>query len=409
MLALGALTFTQLTTTGIPGDPANVDLTSTSGAVTGGDIDAAGGVDIHGASVALDDVTATLGPVLVASGSTLTGNSLTTGGSASLTSTGDQRWTALNVGTTLTADSTNGALTLGTATSGGSQTLEAQGNLTFTQLTTTGIPGDPGNVDLRSFGGGIQGNSVTVNGALDADALGPISIANILALGSIQVSSGTSITLGDLMTGSGTNFFSPIVKIGILSPAPGVTSPFEFSIAGPGGSVGTFASVMVHSPFPVAMGELREDLAIITTDATSFAIDNGYIVDALSLTTPFQTLYMNNQFPKPINNIGVQLYAQDYAFQFSQNNFRTTTTSFVVQYDLLAEIVDELPGGTILGASFVRDFDRMGWLGHQTDAVGGRVRTAVGVRTLAVGPDRRLAFRPAGAARRPRGQPIRRR
>ncbi len=109
----GALTFTQLTTTGVPGDPGAVDLTSYAGAVTGGDIDANGGVDIHGQSVALDDVSAAEGPVAIVSATTLTGDALSTGGSASLSAGGDLRWSTLTVGTTLSAASTGGSLTIG--------------------------------------------------------------------------------------------------------------------------------------------------------------------------------------------------------------------------------------------------------------------------------------------------------
>jgi hypothetical protein len=99
------------------------------------------------------------------------------------------------------------------------------------------------------------------------------------------------------------------------------------------------------------------------TDARSFTIDNGYIFDTLDLTTPYERLYMNNQLSQPVNGPDVQLFAPNYAFFLNQNSFRSTTTTFVVQYDGVAEIVDELPTGTILGASFVRDFDRQGRIG----------------------------------------------
>ncbi len=111
------------------------------GAVTGGDIDANGGVDIHGQSVALDDVSAAEGPVVLVSATTLTGEALSTGGSASLSAGGGLRWSTLTVGTMLSAASTGGSLTIGAATSGGTQTLTSLGALTFGRLTTTGRPG----------------------------------------------------------------------------------------------------------------------------------------------------------------------------------------------------------------------------------------------------------------------------
>ncbi|WP_158816696.1 hypothetical protein, partial [Methylocapsa sp. S129] len=169
LVSQGDLVFTQLTTTGIPGDPGNVDLTSTSGAIRGGAIDANGGVDVNGQAVALDTVSATMGPVLATSATMLTGVKLDTLGAATLTAGGNIDWTILNVGATLVANSTSGTLTLGTATSGGTQNLVSQGDLVFTQLTTTGIPGDPGNVGLTSTNGAIRGSAIDANGGVDVN------------------------------------------------------------------------------------------------------------------------------------------------------------------------------------------------------------------------------------------------
>ena len=364
LTAEGDLTFTRLTTAGIPGDAGDVDLTSVTGLVQGGDTSAHGAVTIHGRTVALDDIDATLGPVAIVSATTLTGHVLTSGGSASLTAGGDIDWGTLTVGTQLSATSTGGAIALGTATSGGTQTLTAEGDLTFTRLTTTGIPADAGDVDLRSFEGSIIGATVSAHGGFEADAARKLSIQTLTALGAVQVSAGTELSLNAVTAGSGSNFFSPVVQINELRPAPGVTPPFVFGLAGYSGGIGTFASVAIDAPMSaVILSELREDDAILLTNATSIGVANGYIVDTLRLTTPFQTVYMNNQTPHPVNGVGVQLYDPSYAFVLEQNGLTTMTDTFVVQYNQPADVFDVLSEGVVLGASFLHDFERVAFDG----------------------------------------------
>jgi hypothetical protein len=110
--------------------------------------------------------------------------------------------------------------------------------------------------------------------------------------------------------------------------------------------------------------------AQITTDAASFAILNGYIGYVMDLTTAFETVYMNNHLSAPVSGPTVQLFAPHKAFFLAQNVYRTVTTSFVTQYQDIAEIVDILPGGTLYGASFVRDFDRQGENGDAPRFIG---------------------------------------
>jgi hypothetical protein len=71
-----------------------------------------------------------------------------------------------------------------------------------------------------------------------------------------------------------------------------------------------------------------------------------------------------------VNGPTVQLFAPHKAFFLAQNVYRTVTTTFVTQYQDIAEIVDILPGGTLYGASFVRDFDRQGENGDAPRFIG---------------------------------------
>src|SRR5581483_387361 len=199
--SVGDLVFTHLTTTGIPGDPGNVDLTSTAGAVRGGDIDAHGGVTLRGQTVALHDLTATLGPVSLNSATTLTGAALSTGGAATLTAVGDINWTTFAVAGALGVSSSGGALTLGSAMSGGGQTFSSVGDLVFTRLTTTGIPGDPGNVDLTSTAGAVRGGDIDAHGGVTVNGQ-TVALHDLTAtLGPVALNSATTLTGDALSTG----------------------------------------------------------------------------------------------------------------------------------------------------------------------------------------------------------------
>jgi hypothetical protein len=118
----------------------------------------------------------------------------------------------------------------------------------------------------------------------------------------------------------------------------------------------------------VTLTRFYETDAVVTTNSDVFAIADGYVYHTFYLTTPYQTLYMNNQWSEPINNIGVQLYTQDYRFRFIQDHYYTTTDTYVVQYNDVANIIDRLPTGTVLGASFLHDFERMAYDGDLVES-----------------------------------------
>ncbi|WP_210254968.1 hypothetical protein, partial [Methylocapsa sp. S129] len=106
------------------------------------------------------------------------GTSLTTGGDASLTAGVSTNltptnpvslsWTNVNAGTTFEAQAYGGTIaTLGSATSGGTQTIGATGNIGFTTLLA-----NAGDVDVASTAGSIAGTTATAKGSADLAAYG---------------------------------------------------------------------------------------------------------------------------------------------------------------------------------------------------------------------------------------------
>ena len=175
----GNVTFTTLTTTGT-GD---VDVTSDKGNIIGGAIGAAGGATLKALAT-----TAGNGGI---SGSTVTASA----GAISMTGGGAISWTgALAAGTTIGVQSTNSTVSLATTSSLGTQTIEGNGNVTFTTLTTTGT----GDVDVTSDAGSIIGGGI---GAADGATLK--ALATTAGNGGVSGSTVTATAGAISMTGGG--------------------------------------------------------------------------------------------------------------------------------------------------------------------------------------------------------------
>ncbi|MBI5131767.1 MAG: leukotoxin LktA family filamentous adhesin, partial [Rhodopseudomonas palustris] len=182
--AAQGLTFTRLATSGIPGDAGDIIVTSDTAAITGGNVSANG--------------SATLTAVTTVTGTTLAA----THGAASLTGAGLIDWTSLTAGTTIGVRSIAGAVQLSTTWSGGTQTLRAAEGVTFTQLATSGIPGDAGDILAISDNAAISGGTVSANGSVTLTAATTNTGATATAtLGAVSLSAGglidwTSLTAG---------------------------------------------------------------------------------------------------------------------------------------------------------------------------------------------------------------------
>ncbi|MBN8976663.1 MAG: leukotoxin LktA family filamentous adhesin [Rhizobiales bacterium] len=161
-----------------------------------------------------------LGTLHVASGTA-------TLGAFSLIGTAVLTLDTVNAGTRIDVRSAGGAVALGIATSGGSQTIRAASDVTFTSLTALGIAGDAGNIGVTADTGAIQGGTVLANGfatltaatsnkGISATATtGSLTMASslidwgVLSAGtSIEVSAAGEINLTTTTSGATTNIRS---------------------------------------------------------------------------------------------------------------------------------------------------------------------------------------------------------
>src|SRR5690606_322711 len=98
--------------------------------------------------------------VRLVAATTVTGNRLSADhGRAALEAGGAIAWQVADAGTTFDATSSGDQVTLGTVTTGGTQTITALRDVSFTQLTA-----QAGDVKLLSVAGSVHGGSISANG-----------------------------------------------------------------------------------------------------------------------------------------------------------------------------------------------------------------------------------------------------
>ena len=306
------VTFNQLTTNGIAGDAGNVNINADTGKLAGGSINAHGSASLIAAT-------------------TNTGNNLTAvTGSALLQGTLID-WANLNVAGTLGVTATASGITLGTAISGGTQSLHAQGDIVFKQLTANGIPGDAGDVNLRSDTGSILGGSVYANGDTHFDTAGSISLDQIRG-NTVALSAPGDLTIKWVGVVKRLDLAANTINVvgGQIPSTPSI--PLIMNVTGYKGGVATSANLNID-PDMIIVNQFKVVDANFVTDAPNVTIVNGFVPGQLMLTTLTQRILLDNRSPSPSNWATLQLYQPGGVFTMSHNGNANVTDSYVVLYN----------------------------------------------------------------------------
>ncbi|MCK1716641.1 leukotoxin LktA family filamentous adhesin [Bradyrhizobium sp. 141] len=345
------VTFNALTATGINGGAGSIIVSADNGFILAQTV-MAGGV------ATLGSVSANGSARLIAAG-TNTGHNLTASTGNAVLSGTVVHWDNLNVGTSLGITATAGAINLGTAVSGGTQTLHGVNDIVFSQLTTTGIPGDAGDIDLRSDTGSIRGGSISANGDTRFASAGSVSLdrirGNIVKLTSP----------GDLSI----NWVSVVRELDLAADTINVKGeqirsnpaiPLILNITGYNGGVAKSANISID-PDSIIVNQFRVVDATFWTDAPAVSILNGYVPGQLMLTTANAQVLLNNRSPAPSNWPSLQLYQPGGVFTMSQVGNANVSNAYVVFYtgNISATVTNYGPTHTccydFTGASMVRN------------------------------------------------------
>ncbi|MCK1476877.1 leukotoxin LktA family filamentous adhesin [Bradyrhizobium sp. 197] len=345
------VTFKSLAATGYSGDVGNINVTADNGFILAQTV-------ISGGVTTLGSVSANGSARLLAAGAN-TGHNLTASTGNALLQGTVVRWDNLNVGGTLGITATAGGITLGTATSGGTQTLHAVDDIVFSQLTTTGIPGDAGGIDVKSDTGSLRGGSISANGDTHFDVAGGVSFDRI---------SGNVIKLissGDLTI----NWVSVVKELDLAADTINVKGeqvrsnpsvPLIMNITGYNGGTAKYANISID-PDTIIVNQFKVVDANFLTDAHSVTILNGYVPGQLMLTTATQQVLLDNRSPAPTNGPSLQLYQPGGVFTMSQVGNASVSNAYVVFYtgDVSATVTNYGSTHTccndFTGASMVRN------------------------------------------------------
>jgi filamentous hemagglutinin family protein len=329
--------FATLTTTGVTGDVGDVGVTSDTGL-------------IQGTTVAAN------GSAILTAATTNKGTTLTTStGSATLLAGGLIDWTNINAAKSFTAISTGGAINLGTANSGGSQSLHALNGVTFTKLTTTGVPGDQGNIAVISDQGSIRGVTVAANGDASFDGGASIDLGNLSA-GSVGLSTPRDLTIGFLQVYRSILLAADTINVKAEQLQSNPPVPLHVTVTGYRGGVATSANLVIDPP-EVIVDKLMVTDSIISVDSPKLTITDGYVPGQMWLLTPAGDILLDNRTPAPSAGANLQLYQPSGVFsmkQFGNANFSDTQ---VVYYDttISSTIMNYGGNGAFTGSSFVRN------------------------------------------------------
>lgn len=345
------VTFNSLATTGNAGDAGSIDVTADGGFILAQTV-------LSGGATTLGSVSANGSARLIAAG-TNTGRNLTAStGNAVLQGT-VVHWDNLNAGGSLGITATTGAITLGTAVSGGTQTLHAVNDIVFTQLTTTGIPGDAGDIDLRSDLGAIRGGSIAANGDTRFASAGSVSLDRIR--GNIaKLTSPGDLTIGWVSVVKELDLAADTINVRGEQIRSTPQIPLIMNVTGYNGGVAKSANVSID-PEHIIINQFRVVDATFWTDAPAVSIINGYVPGQLMLTTANAQVLLDNRTPAPSSWPALQLYQPDGVFTMSQIGNANVSNAYVVFYtgNISATVTNYGPTHSccydFTGASMVRN------------------------------------------------------
>lgn len=329
--AANDVTFDTLTATG--GD---INVTADTGKIEGTEVAA------HG-SVTLNAATTNKGTTLAAAL-----------GSATLNAAGLIDWTTVTAGTTFGARSMADSINFGNVTSGGTQTIRAYQNVTSSALTTTGIPGDLGDIIVTAENGSISAGTVTANGDASFASGRSINVSAMQAA-SATLSAPQNLTVGMLKVYRAMTLGADIINVTAVQLPSVPPVPLNVKVTGYQGGVATRANLDIDPP-EVIIGQFKVVDSTVKVDSPALTIADGYVPGQMLLMTPAGQILLNNRGPGPVGGNNLQLYQPGGSFTMQQNGSANFSNTQVVYYDsTISSTIINYGGGNFTGSSFVRN------------------------------------------------------
>jgi hypothetical protein len=232
--------------------------------------------------------------------------------------------------------------------------LHAHDNITFTQLTTTGIPGDQGDITLISDTGSLIGNSIKANGDVAVAGGGSINFVNLQG-SSVSLSTPDDISVTQLNVFRALKLASDTMTLNITQLPSTPAVPLMVTLTGYQNGVATLANVNIDPP--VVIFDLLKVVDVnLAVDSPSLNIISGYVPGQMALTTPAGDILLNNRTPAPVGGVNLQLYQPGGVFSMQQEGNANFSNTQVVWYDTtISSTITNYGGGDFSGTAFVRN------------------------------------------------------
>ena len=207
----------------------------------------------------------------------------------------------------------------------------------------------------------ILSSTVTLDAAagdIYADLLAPKVKINLTAgSGNVHLDAAGELDIGSIKVKNELSLGVNVLT-GTITQDPAGPNPLKLTLTGYHGGVGTSADINVEAPAGLIIPLLRFVDSHIDTSARAVSILSAYVPGSMLLTTPLQSIFLNDRSPLPLPGSNTQMYQPSYTFSLDLNNYHTTTNAFVVWYDTTAQVTSLLNGLPVDGASLVRDTAR---------------------------------------------------
>lgn len=318
---------------------------------------------------------------------TVTGSVISHGGATFDASAGAVTLVTVNANNFIIATAGK-LLTVDTLHSGGTQTLHAGGDVDFVQLTTTGTPTDPGDVDVIAFGT-IHGGDIDAAGSVSLNGAG-VAFGTILAGGNatvvstgdiigqkvdvagnitlqagtgsngdlnvgtlvgnaIELDAGGSVTVSHLTVGKSLKLSGTVIN-GSVTQNPLVSTPLVLDVTGPHGGLASDVNLTVDAPNGLDVAELAAiDANLVTT--ANVVLGSFDVPGSLHLKTAQAILLLDNRDATTRPGTDVQLYQPGGRFYLDQNGRTTFTDAFITAYEQAYTVAETAFDGSHTDAS----------------------------------------------------------
>lgn len=327
-------------------------ISARTGSVDGNRIEAGANSTVVGQTVTLSSIETGSSSGITAQSGNVTVDQVTTGANSSITAQGAVRFQGITTAGDSTINARTGAVTGGDVTTGGSSTILGNG-VVFNTISAGANSTIVSQGDIIGRSEIAVGDVVNIAGSTGRPA---DLLIDIIRGRNLTLQATGKLDLGDLEVRDGIDLKGGEISANITQ-VPASDVPLSLVIGAPFGRLATRADISINAQ-AVEVTELRAVDANIDTTASRFDILDAFVSGELLLTTPDQTVLVDNRSSQPRTGNNIQAFSPTFEFNLSLDGIENETNAFVVNFDETIDTTDVLSLLPFEGISLQRDSAR---------------------------------------------------